>query len=146
MKLPIPGMLHGQRSYDPISKEQEKKIREWWIVLGGNPGKLVINRNPGTRSYLDELEGIIHIGSNINPGKGTSPNASMRWRAAVAHELRHLQRYENKKQVKKAGPLDEAITDLEACAYPQLTPAIREELTADALQRLYEVIEEKNSK
>ncbi len=141
MKIPIPGLLPAQRSRDPISKDQEKKIRDWWAALGGNPGSLVIDRIAGSRCYLDEAEGVIHVGSDINAGKGTSPNSNMRWRAALAHELRHLQRFESGIQL-PSGPLDEAITNLEACAYPQLTPAIREELAADALQRLYQYVEE----
>ncbi|RJP30451.1 MAG: hypothetical protein C4527_09755 [Candidatus Omnitrophota bacterium] len=137
MRIPIYGLLRAQRSRDPISQEQEKKIRAWWNELGGLPERLVIDRASGSRCRLDEAEGIIHIGSDINPGPGTSPNASLRWRAALAHEYRHLQRFDSG-NVLPPGPLDEAITDLEACAFPQLTPAIREELTADALQRLYE--------
>jgi hypothetical protein len=136
MRLPIPGIPCGQRSYDSISEEQEKKILAWWIEMGGDPCRIRIHRESGSRCYLDDMEGIVHIGSDINPGRGSDPNSSMRWRAALAHELRHLQRFDCGRLL-KPGHLDEAITDLECCAYPQITPAIRDELIADALQRLY---------
>lgn len=138
MRLPIRGSRSGDRSRDPIPDEQEKKILAWWIELGGDPQRLVIHRQSGSRCYLDEENGVIHIGSDLNPGTGSDPNSAMRWRAALAHELRHLQRFESGLAL-SPGPLDEAITSLEACAYPPLTPAIREELAADALQRLYEL-------
>lgn len=136
MRLPIPGILLSKRSYDSISEEQEKKILAWWIELGGDPRRIVIHKESGSRSYLDEVEGVVHIGGDINPGQGSDPNSNMRWRAALAHELRHLQRFESGLLL-ETGHLDEAITDLEACAFPQLTPAMRDELAADALQRLY---------
>lgn len=142
MRIPIPGIPCGKRSYDSITEEQEKKILAWWIELGGDPNRIRIHRESGSRCYLDEVEGIIHIGSDINPGHGSDPNSFMRWRAALAHELRHLQRFESGLLL-ETGHLDEAITDLEACAYPQITSAIRDELVADALQRLYGLVEEK---
>ena len=144
MRLPIPGHLPGNRSCDPITDEQAEKIRAWWLELGGTPDRLVINRTEGSRCYLDEIDGVVHIGSDINSGPGTSPNASMRWRAVLVHELRHLQRWDNGCRL-PPGPLDEAITDLEACAFPQITPAIRDELIADALQRLYSLVHSNKS-
>ncbi|MGI6454705.1 MAG: hypothetical protein ACOX5R_03680 [bacterium] len=141
MRIPIPGSLPGQRARDPISTEQEKKIREWWQVLGGSPDRLIINRSSNSRCFLDVQTGMVHIGSDVNCGRATDPNSRMRWRAVVAHELRHQQRYDSDLLLSSVH-LDEAITDLEACALPQLTPHIREELTADALQRLYLHVEE----
>ncbi|MFB3786388.1 MAG: hypothetical protein ACE15F_08460 [bacterium] len=141
MRVPIPGALTGNRAYEPIPDAQVAKIEGWWREMGGDPARLVIDRSPGSRCRLDEAEGIIRVGGDINPGKGTDPNSSMRWRAVLAHELRHLQRFDSGIQ-EPAGPLDEAITDLEACAFPRLTPAIRDELAADALQRLYQYVEE----
>ncbi|MGC9329516.1 MAG: hypothetical protein ACP5I1_17915, partial [Candidatus Hinthialibacter sp.] len=115
-----------------------------WVEMGGDPGRIVIHREAGGRSYLDSVERVVHIGSDLNPGPGSDPNARMRWRAALAHELRHLQRLDEGRIIEPVH-LDEAITDLEACSFPQLTPAIREELEADALQRLYCLLEEKKS-
>lgn len=141
MRVPIPGALSGNRAYEPIPEAQVAKIEAWWRELGGDPARLVIDRSPGSRCWLDEAAGVIHIGADINPGAGTDPNSSMRWRAVLAHELRHLQRFDTGCQ-EQPGPLDEALTDLEACALPQLTPALRDELAADALQRLYQYVEE----
>ncbi|MBN2327680.1 MAG: hypothetical protein JXR73_11055 [Candidatus Omnitrophica bacterium] len=142
MRRPNPGMMRGTRSFDPISKQQEKKILAWWVEMGGDPDRIVIHREAGGRSYLDAVEGVIHIGSDLNPVSGSDPNARMRWRAALAHELRHLQRCDEGRIIEPIH-LDEAVADLEACAFPQLTPAIREELAADALQRLYCYLEER---
>lgn len=143
MRLPLPNALISGRAYETISPEQEQKIRDWWVELGGDINLLIIDRLPGSRCILDESEGKIHIGSDVNPGAGTDANSSMRWRAVVAHELRHLQRFNQGCRL-SPGHLDEAITSLEACAFPQLTPAIREELIADALQRLYALMESGN--
>ncbi|HOJ59993.1 MAG TPA: hypothetical protein PK878_06870 [bacterium] len=141
MRVPIRGLFPGKRAYEPIPEEQAEKIKAWWHELGGDPERLVIDCSSGSRCRLDEAEGVIYVGADINPGEGTDPNSSMRWRAALAHELRHLQRFDTGCQ-EEPGPLDEALTDLEACAYPQLPPAIRDELAADALQRLYQYINE----
>ncbi len=140
MRVPIRGALPGTRAYEPVPEEQIGKIEAWWRELGGDPARLVIDRSPGGRCRLDKAEGVIRVGSDINPGKGSDPNSAMRWRAALAHELRHLQRFDSGLQ-ETPGPLDEAITDLEACAFPRLTPAIRDELAADALQRLYQYVD-----
>ena len=136
MRIPIAGTLLGPRSREPITPEQAEKIHAWWKELGGPSHRLRIDPSPDSHTHFDDAEGIVQVGSDLNPGPGISPNSRLRWRAVLAHELRHLQRHDSG-VAHPPGPLDEAITDLEACAYPEVTSAIREELMEDALQRLY---------
>lgn len=132
----IPGSLIGLRSTAALTESDIEKIRFCWEALGGDPGRLVIHSEAGSRTCYSDTDRKAHIGADIFPGKGVDPNTTMGWQAAVAHELCHLERHDAGRAL-KSGHLDEAITDLEAYRYTLLKKGMKEELAADALQRLY---------
>lgn len=128
----------GFRSREAIEESQVEKIRGWWEALGGEPEQLEIDCSPRSKTVFDEAKGIVRVGADINPGPGLNPNTRLRWRAALAHEYTHLKRHQSGRAGKQ-GPLEEAITSLEACLHPEVTEAMCQELIAEALQRLNQV-------
>ena len=132
----IPGSLIGVRNRSPISDDEAEKIRDYWSALGGDPARLVINHQAESRTYFSDEDRKVHIGADVFPGHGADPNTIMSWQASLTHEYQHLQRHDAGRSL-PPGHLDEAITDLEASQYNLLSRLMKNELVADALQRLY---------
>jgi hypothetical protein len=135
-------MEGGPRATERLTNRNAEEIGRFWDMLGGDPKRIQIDRAEGSRTAFNPRTGKVRFGSDVYPGRGGSPNERLSMQAAVAHELRHLQRHEQ--ALALAEPdlehIDEAMTSLEAA---RLCPALNElqrfQLVLDAIQRLYRV-------
>jgi hypothetical protein len=89
----------------------------------------------------DGTYGCIFFGADIYPGTAMAfANSALGMKAAVAHELCHLHRWEDRTElpIGEFRHLDEALTSLEAALRygPKLGDLAVSELVRDAMQRL----------
>ncbi len=111
-----PGMEGGPRSREPLTDRHVEEIERFWDMLGGDPQRTEADRAEGSRTAFSPATGKVRFGSDVYPGRGGSPNERLSMQAAVAHELRHLQRHDEGLTLVQPGleHIDEAVTSLEA--------------------------------
>jgi hypothetical protein len=113
-----------------------------WKILAENEDVMLITDRAlkhGSRTYFNEDQQIVFLGSNVYPGDGMTANARLSVLACLAHELAHAQRYKNGYRRPVTMPdvlIDEAETSLHASFHPVLNPIDREDLIEDARDRL----------
>ena len=114
-------------------------IEHFWRALGGDPARMVVDCGVGAITAFDPTSGCVRFGADVYPGEGRSPNERVEVQAAIAHELRHQQRFDAGVVFEGEGVwhIEEAITSLEAAEYSTLDADHRWQLVWDALQRLY---------
>jgi hypothetical protein len=86
-----------------------------------------------------DVYGVIVVAGDLYPRRGdvANPNSTIDAPSAAAHEITHFYRWQSGTELSR-GPLDEAITSLEAvCRFRRdLNPVQIEALISDALYRL----------
>jgi hypothetical protein len=134
----LPDAPGGPRSTEPLTAADARKISRFWEALGGDPGRMVVDLGPETATVYDPKERTVRFGSDVYPGTGRSPNEAMSMPAAVAHELRHLERHDEgvALDAPELESAEECITSLEATRYLALTSVEKWQLVWDAIQRL----------
>jgi len=136
--------LLAGRNVAPLTDEEARRVANTFL---GMDRQVNFRYEPAEvtrcRLYQNEAETICEIvfGPDIYPGANViDPNSSLSMAGAVAHELSHYHRWNDKTEL--AGThlveIDEALTSLDAVQryYHHLTEHQIRQLVLDAMQRL----------
>lgn len=138
------GSLLGGRSTKPLS---DGEIRSVGSTILGFGDEVSFKHDPtgATRFVVEEEEGEevgrIYYGADVYPGPGVlDPNSALTMKAAVAHELSHFHRWNDRTELPlgEHTPLDEALTSLDAVLRysSKLSEHEIQQLVRDAVHRL----------
>jgi len=92
-----------------------------------------------TETYFSEVDGKVHLGADVKPGRGIEANARLSIVACLAHELAHAERFGIGFRRPTKLPdklLDKAEASLHASFVGRLGSRDREDLIEDARDRL----------
>jgi hypothetical protein len=134
-------ILAGRNQVGLTDEEIERCLLAWKILCGAKERELVIDEahRHSSRTRFNETSGKVHLGADVKPGRGMEANSRMSVLACLAHELAHAERFEIGFQRPIEFPdslIDEAETSLHASFMPVLSSTEREDLVADASDRL----------
>src|SRR5262245_10821258 len=134
-------ILAGRNQVGLTVEEIERCQLMWKNLCGDRERELIIDEahQHSSRTRFNETSGKVHLGADVKPGRGIEANSRMSVLACLAHELAHAERFEIGFQRPIEFPdnlIDEAETSLHASFMPVLSSTEREDLVADASDRL----------
>ena len=134
-------ILEGRNQVGLSPREISYCVKAWELLCGDQERLLVTNDalRHSSQTRFNEIDGVVYLGANVKPGRGIDANSRMSVLACLAHELAHLERFENGFQRPIEFPdalIDEAETSLHASFMSVLGSKDREDLIEDARDRL----------
>lgn len=137
-------LLEG-RNQAPLSEHEVRRASNTFLGMDNKVNARYVG-NTSTRFIAGvdsegQEYGEIVFSDDIYPGRGiTNPNSALSLNGAVAHELAHYYRWQDKTELphETFTHLDEAMTSLEAAARfsSYLSPTDMQGLISDSLHRL----------
>ena len=134
-------ILAGRNQVGLTEHEIARCVEAWEVLCGDRVRELVVEqaREHSSHTRFNEADGKVYLGADVLPGAGYFANSRMSYRACLAHELAHAERFESGYQRPCELPdnlIDEAETSLRASFQPTLSLRDREDLIDDARERL----------
>lgn len=135
--------LLAGRSAQPLGESEIRSVTQ--TIIGLDNAVAFVHDATGYTRFVVATEagvevGRIHFGHDIYPGASVlDPNSALSMKAAVAHEISHFHRWEDRTELPRGvhTHLDEALTSLDAALrFPQLSAHEVQQLVRDAMQRL----------
>ena len=141
---PIKKSLLDGRNLAPLTDHEIRRVSSTFLGMDSNVNSLY--QEGTTTRFIPKIEdgeefGEIIFSSDIYPGPNiANPNATLSMKGAVAHELTHYHRWQDKTELPHGNMthIDEAMTSLEATLryFHDLDNTDIQGLISDSLQRL----------
>jgi hypothetical protein len=140
-------LISGRNQSGLSDREIQHCLEVWRELCGGQERELVTSgaSRHSSRTHFNENDGLVYLGADAMPGRAITANSRMSVLACLAHELGHLERFQQGYQRPFDMPdklLDEAETSIHASFIPVLGPRDREDLIEDASDRLIQWLEQ----